>query len=131
MKLRNNNLIYVKVYSDSIWCRNIKDDKEVSVSASKPFTTDRLLIGNFDSAEKTLKSGIKKVYKRSFLLVSPFVVIQPLDKIDGGLSQVEERLLTELSMAAGAQNVVVWVGSELTDQEVIEKGFAAQKKGSG
>lgn len=118
----------MKVYKDLVWCRNIKDKKEGTNSAIEPFTSDRLLIGNFDSAERTLKTGLKKVYQRSFLLVSPFVVIHPLENIDGGLSQVEERLLIELSMAAGAQDAIVWVGHELTDREVMEKGLAAQSR---
>jgi len=38
--------------------------------------------------------------------------------IEGGLSEVEERALREVAMAAGASKVVVWVGHELSDAEV-------------
>jgi len=40
---------------------------------------------------------------------------------EGGLSEVEERVLRELAMCAGASKVVVWVGHELSDAEVKEK----------
>jgi len=41
--------------------------------------------------------------------------------IEGGLSQVEERVLRELAAGAGARKVFVWVGHELSDQEVIQR----------
>ena len=41
--------------------------------------------------------------------------------IEGRLSEVEERVLRELAMGAGASKVVVWVGHELSDAEVQEK----------
>jgi len=41
--------------------------------------------------------------------------------IEGGLSQVEERVLTEAAIGAGASKVVVWLGPELKDDEVKAK----------
>jgi rod shape-determining protein MreB len=49
------------------------------------------------------------------------VVIHPLEKIEGGLSQVEERLFHELAVGAGASKVVVWAGAPLSDAEVAAK----------
>jgi hypothetical protein len=40
---------------------------------------------------------------------------------EGGLSEVEERVLKEVAIGAGASKVVVWVGRELSDGEVREK----------
>ena len=42
-----------------------------------------------------------------------------MEMIDGGLSQVEERAFIELATGAGARKVVLWIGHELSDQEVI------------
>jgi rod shape-determining protein MreB len=47
--------------------------------------------------------------------------MHPLEKIDGGLTQVEERLFHELAVGAGAAKVFVWVGAPLSDAEVISK----------
>ena len=46
---------------------------------------------------------------------------QPMEKTVGGLSQVEERVLHELALGAGARRAVVWVGQALSDREVSEK----------
>lgn len=44
-----------------------------------------------------------------------------MERCEGGLSQVEERVLHELAAGAGARKVVVWVGAELSDGEVLAK----------
>lgn len=113
--------VYIRVAKNQFLVRHIEDKKEVMISAIEPFTTKRLLIGEFVVAEKYLKQGINKVHEGRWLPASPVVLIQPLEMIDGGLSQVEERVLKELAAGAGARKVVVWVGHELSDQEVVQR----------
>lgn len=47
--------------------------------------------------------------------------------IEGGLSPVEERALRELAFGAGGHKVVIWVGKELSNEEVIEKATTHNK----
>jgi rod shape-determining protein MreB len=47
--------------------------------------------------------------------------MHPLEMTEGGLSEIEKRILNELAIGAGAMKVVVWVGPELSDTEVREK----------
>jgi len=49
------------------------------------------------------------------------MVIHPIEMVEGGLSQVEERMFKELATAAGARKVSVWLGHELSDQEVVRR----------
>ena len=89
------------------------------MSALKPFTTTRLLVGQFQEAEALFRKGIREVGNGGLFQVSPVIVIHPLDMVEGGLSEVEERALRELAMSAGARNVFVHVGALLTDSEVV------------
>ena len=41
--------------------------------------------------------------------------------VEGGLSEIEERILKEVAIGAGATKVVVWVGAPLTDADVKAK----------
>jgi rod shape-determining protein MreB len=111
--------IYVRIYENRIHIRNIDDRKEIELSAESPFSTRRLLIGNFTVAQTLLKKGLKMVMGKQFF--APAFVMHPIEKLDGGLSQVEERVLRDLAIIAGAQKVVVWIGPELTDDEVLGK----------
>lgn len=115
-----SNTIYVKVTKNQFWVRHIESQKEVIETALEPFTTKRLLIGEFSIAENHLKRAIKKVYEGKWFSASPVVIIHPMEMIEGGLSQIEERAMVELAAGAGARKVMVWVGHELSDMEVVD-----------
>ena len=114
-----NSTVYVRVTKNQFRVRHIEDNKEITISSIESFTTKRLLIGEFTIAEKYLKKGIDMIHQGKWLSTSPVVVVQPLEMIDEGLSQVEERVFREVAAGAGARKVAVWVGQELSDQEVL------------
>lgn len=118
------NIIYVKIYENRVHIRNINDRKEIELTATSPFTTERLLVGNFTVAQTLLKKGLKIVMGKKFF--APTVLMHPIEKVDGGLSQVEERVLKDLAIIAGAQKVFVRVGPELNDNDVLRE--AEQKQ---
>lgn len=99
----------------------MEDESFIVIKPSKPFTTERLLIGEFSEAESALKEGMKKLHYGRWAATSPIVVIHPMDKTNGGLSQVEERVLQEVAAGAGARKAYIWVGHELSKEEVLEK----------
>ena len=113
------NTIYVKIYENRIHIRNINDRKEIELTATSSFSTERLLIGNFTVAQTLITKGIKIVMGKKFF--APLILMHPIEKIDGGLSQVEERVLKDLAIMTGAQKVILWVGNELNDEDVLEK----------
>jgi len=112
--------IYVKVYPNKFELKNIDTGKFTSVIAKEPFTTTRLLIGQFNSAEEALKEGMVEVSKYKLFNPSPLVVMHQLSIFEGGLSQVEERVLIELALSVGARKAKAWIGHALSDDEVIE-----------
>jgi rod shape-determining protein MreB len=52
---------------------------------------------------------------------APGLVVHPLEMTEGGLSEIESRLLKELAIGCGAADAVVVTGPELTDQQVKDK----------
>ncbi|MBI5634676.1 MAG: hypothetical protein HZA15_14495 [Nitrospirae bacterium] len=118
--MKINGIIYIKVYANRFRLKVAEEgNREIDISASEPFTTERLIVGNFEPAVKILKEGIKKAYGKR--LVKPIIVIHPLEKIEGGLSQIEKRVLKDLGEGAGARKVYFWVGPELSDSEILHK----------
>jgi rod shape-determining protein MreB len=113
--------LYVQVGINRIDVKNVADGQSVTLIPEAPFSSDRLLVGDFSKAEALLKKGLKEVARHGMFAVSPAVLMHPLEKVEGGLSQVEERVLTELALGSGAADVVVWVGALLSDQEVLNK----------
>jgi hypothetical protein len=113
--------VYVLVKRNQFRVRHIESNTEATFDAQPPFTTTRLLVGEYLVAESLLSRALKQVLNTRFFSVPPQVVIQPLEMIEGGLSEIEERILRELAMGAGAAKVAVWVGAQLTDAEVKAK----------
>lgn len=113
------NTIYVQVRKNAFRLRHIEGKKEREVSAQRPFTTARLLVGQFQDAALLLRKAIQEIGSGGLFRVSPAVVIHPVEMVEGGLSEVEERVLRELALGSGARSVVVHVGAPLTDAEVM------------
>ena len=84
-------------------------------------TESRGKVSQFQLAQVLLKRAVKEISKGSIFTPSPEILIQPLELTTEGLSQVEERVLREVAIGAGASRVVVWLGHELSDAEVREK----------
>ncbi|NLS55240.1 YjaA family stress response protein [Hafnia alvei] len=105
-------LIYVQIRKNKMTVRNVDTQREVSGSAA--FTTERLLVGNFFEAEKLVRELSSQVMSRTnqFLsrpgLLSSLLrilfpglycdlLVHALEMNHGGLSQVEERVLKEIT----------------------------------
>lgn len=113
------NTIYLQIRQNAFRLRHIESKKERDVTAHKPFTTSRLLVGQFQEAESLLRNAIKEFANGGLFQVSPVIVLHPLEMVEGGLSEVEKRLYRELALAAGARSVFIHVGAPLTDAEVL------------
>ena len=116
-----SNTVYIRVSKNRFRLKNIGTGAEADVTPTPGFTTTRLLVGQFREAQALLKEAMGKVIGKGLFTVSPKVVIQPLEMIDGGLSEIEEWVFRELAVGAGAAKVVVWLGHELSDSEVKGK----------
>lgn len=88
------------------------------------FDHPRSIIADFTIAEKTIKTLLSKLLKTKLFRPSPIVVIQALEKTEGGLTQIEQRALLELAMGAGAREAYVWMGDELDDETFKTKTFS-------
>lgn len=99
--------------------------EELHVKIINPFSHPRTLISNFVAAEKVLQHIIRLLVKRKFFMLSPVTVIHPMEKIDGGITQIEFRAFKELALGAGSREVVVHHGAELNifnfDYQKIKK----------
>ena len=114
--------IYVKIYINKFTAIHIESNSEITKTATKNFTTKRLLVGEFINAEELLKKIKKNLCKINWLSPFPSVIIHPTTMTEGGLSEVEIKVFRELALSAfKARKLVVWVGDELTNEDVLQK----------
>lgn len=114
-----NPHIYIKLKKNTVWAKCIETQRVAELISPQPFTTKRLLVGQFSIAEPIVQSLVRQVYSRS--LIAPKVLVHPLEYIEEGLSEVEERCFCDLAAQVGARKAVIWIGAELSDGEVVEK----------
>ncbi|EDN65557.1 rod shape-determining protein MreB [Beggiatoa sp. PS] len=150
-KLFSTPILYIKLRENLLTVKNVKngeiyedepvvaiDDKKKILAVGKQahtlktknnvvivngFSHPRTIINDFLMAEKALQYAVSQMYKNRFFPLSPIAVIQPMEKIEGGLTLIERRALREMAQGAGAREVFIWVGRELTDDEIISRNY--------
>lgn len=65
-----------------------------------------------------------EVYPKSFFRSNPIVVIHQIYNSEGGLCEIEDRILREAALGAGARQVFVWQGMPLTSTQLQNKEYA-------
>ena len=83
-----------------------------------PFSHPRVFVEDFLVAEKVLAYAFMIVSGKKPFRVSPIVVAHVIEKLDGGLTQIEYRVLHELFENVGARKTYFWDEHELTDDEL-------------
>jgi hypothetical protein len=106
--------LYVRITRNRMRIRHIESGNEISLDAAEPFTSSRLLVAGFSAAQRLLERGIGLAAGRFGL--APILVIHPVEMMDGGLSESEERLFLDLGYGTGAQFVAV-VAADVSDEE--------------
>ena len=118
--LISEKTLYVKIRRDTFIIKDLQSKRIIERKAHEPFSSLRLLIGDYLVAESLLRDCFRELLK-GIQIVKPVVLIHPLDMVDEGLAPVEERILHELAAGAGARRAVIWTGPELTDDQVLQK----------
>lgn len=115
----------VRIRKDQFDILNLTTDQRTIARSLQGFSTERLLIGNVTEAEATLVKAVKELQKPGLFPSPPgFVLLHPLEIISGGIREVEDRVLRDLA-ASCSRRCDVWVGDELSDEEVLERARRA------
>ncbi|ODA36097.1 hypothetical protein A8L45_00380 [Veronia pacifica] len=79
-----------------------------------PFSHPRTIIAEPYGAEKVIRHCFNTLRKYR-LFVSPYaVVVHPMEKNEGGLTEVEKAALDELFVKSGARETLIYEGDELS-----------------
>ena len=124
LRMFSPQTVYVRLSRNKIRLRNIESGAEVEVTPSSPFTGERLLIGDFEVAQRTLQDGLRQVAGSRWFRPAPRILMHQLEMTEGGLAEIEVRILRELAIGAGAMRVQVWTGPHLADEQVTERFHA-------
>ncbi|MFW5426933.1 MAG: rod shape-determining protein [Methylophagaceae bacterium] len=85
-----------------------------NITIINPFSHPRVLIADFTIGEKILQHIFQTLHHKKLIAAAPLVAIHPMEKLEGGLTMIEHRVLLELASGAGARDVSVYTGSQLS-----------------
>jgi rod shape-determining protein MreB and related proteins len=96
------------------------------VTLINPFNHPRLYISDFPLAGKTL-TALLQPFARDVVcpggLMKPTIVMHPLRELAGGLAPFEVTAWLELALSIGGKKGYVWLGRDLTEQELTDLTF--------
>jgi actin-like ATPase involved in cell morphogenesis len=100
--------IYIKIKRNHVEVTDLKTGKTVSQQATRPFSSTRNIVSNFNNANEAIESALKELgLRKSFFLLSFKILIHQLEGLEGGLSDIEKRALRDLAEMAGANKVYI------------------------
>ncbi|WP_058912386.1 YjaA family stress response protein [Entomohabitans teleogrylli] len=123
-------MFYIQIRRNHITVRDLATRREVSATAN--FSNSRLLVAEFFIAEKAIYDASAPLrdwrnrrwgHRLSWLSGRADVVVHALEMNEGGLSQVEDRVLQEITVASfGMARVLVIDDPDvLTDLQVTQR----------
>ncbi len=115
--------LYLKLSCNQMQLFHLQSGRELLLPADPPFSNQRLLVADFAAAQHLLQRGLNQILPKRFLRIrrKPQLLIQPLEHLEAGLSQAEERTLLELGLCCGARKVRLHLGQELDSAGVLAK----------
>lgn len=113
--------VYVQVLCNRLVIQIPSEGKCVIKEAQ--FTHPRMLVGAFEVAEAALKAGLQELYAGHLLAPRPQVIMHPKERLEGGLTDIEQRVLQEMALGAGARLARVWQGADLSREDVEAFSF--------
>jgi rod shape-determining protein MreB and related proteins len=78
-------------------------------------------MNDFEIAAITLRVLIIRSVSK-MMMVRPTIILHPLEKVEGGLTQVEHKALLGLGATVG-RKVYVWTGRVLEREELLSLNF--------
>ncbi|WP_409523688.1 rod shape-determining protein MreB [Nitrincola sp. MINF-07-Sa-05] len=106
--------------------------QEPNAVVVNPFSHPRTLLNDFLVAEKFLQEAFKTLLGKKLFSPAPAVVIQLMEKTEGGLTLIEIRAFKELALGAGARRVAVHQGDELSPRTIrFDQMVEAETSGLG
>jgi hypothetical protein len=111
--------VYIKVYHNKIEITNINTQQTIAKTSTTKFSSNRLLVAEFNSAEILIREILKELGLSRRTLK---VLIQQMEELEGGLSEVEKRVLRDLAEQAGGAIVYIINRTKIMSIEEIQ-GF--------
>jgi hypothetical protein len=116
-----SHTIHIRLYTDKVIIRQLEKDVTIERTSDVPFSNARMVLANFKSADIFIRGILDEIYAGQRLAPSIKILIQPMEKLEGGISQVEDRSFSDLGMQLGGKSVFIHSTQEDLDDAGIKE----------
>lgn len=115
---KKRKTLYIRLYTNIVFIRDVESKKELKREATKPFSSSRLLFADYEQGEEFLIQTIKELFEGE--PVSSFnIILQPMEKIEGGLSSVEKRAFIDSMQHIGGKSIIIYDKTNLLSDDMV------------
>jgi hypothetical protein len=108
---------YIRLFENKVEVRYL--GQTVTRTAHQNFSNERLLIAFVTVAETFIKQILNEIQGTKLLPPTLVVLLQPMEKIEGGIAEVERMVFQDLAMQIGGKYCFIHPTPEvLTNTEV-------------
>jgi hypothetical protein len=100
--------VYIKLSKNRVEITNLETEETISRNAIEPFSTERFIIADFNKADNLIRSVMNELLpKKGIFPRQTKILIQQVESVEGGLSEIEKRALRDLGETAGGTLVIL------------------------
>lgn len=115
------HVVYVRVGMNYFEIKILNKTKLIRNTSLQKFSNSRLLIADFPLASALLNKSLKRMLKIKTFSRTLIMVIQPVAILEGGLTNVERMVLTDIGGHAGAAEVHIDESEKELSEEQIKR----------
>lgn len=105
--LFKSDIIHLKIYTNKVNLRVLDKSLEIIETSALPFSSDRLVLSDYLVAESFIISLIEKLSQQKKITKRIQFYIQVMEKMEGGISPVEERSFLDLGEHCGGYKIII------------------------
>ncbi|OOE43334.1 MULTISPECIES: hypothetical protein [Salinivibrio] len=98
------NHVHLQIKKGEVKATHLETDSSI-VRTCAALSHPRTLMGEFFAIERCLKEVLDELLPKSIFSLSPIAIVQFIEKIEGGITNVEVRAFREATLGAGARHV--------------------------
>jgi hypothetical protein len=111
--------IYIRLFENNVELRHLEKDLNITRTSHDKFSSDRLLLATISVAIKFIKEILYEIKGDQLIKPRLVVLIQPMEKVEGGVSEVEKMILRDLIGQIGGNYAFIQdTKGELSDNDI-------------
>lgn len=121
INLFKKHTVYIRLYENKVDLRYLEKDQSITRISFEKFSNDRLLIASVSTAAIFIRDILGEIQGKKMFKTSLVVILQPMEKIEGGISEVEKMIFNDLVLLIGGRICIIHPTQELlTDLKILQ-----------